>query len=326
MPGGQGVLFTAWNGTPERSRIAVVSVSDGHVSTLVPGGTQPRFAPTGHLVFAVGGTLRAVRFDPARLAVMGTPVPVVEGVGMTALGAAHYALSSTGSLVYVPGPVGSTATGQLSLGFFDRTGAAEPLKVPPGAYQLPRLSPDGKRIAFGSDDGKDATIWIYDLSGASAVRRLTFDGHNRFPVWSADGQRVTFQSDREKDLGIFWQRADGTGPAERLATAEEGTSYMPEAWSPDGARLLYNATGKDSMTTLWTWSLKDRKAERFDAVVSPVGPAGALTGAVFAPDGKWVAYASGEGRRTPAVYVQPFPTTGAKYQISKNEEAGHHPV
>ena len=191
---------------------------------------------------------------------------------MTATGAAHYALSSTGALAYVPGPVGSTATGQLSLGFVDRTGAAEPLKVPPGPYQLPRLSPDGKRIAFGSDDGKEATIWIYDLSGASAVRRLTFDaqGHNRFPVWSADGQRVTFQSDREKDVGIFWQRADGTGTAERLATAEEGTSYIPEAWSSDGTRLLYNATGKDSMTTLWTWSPKDKKAERFGAVVSPV--------------------------------------------------------
>ena len=272
LPGGQGVLFTTWNGAPERSGIAVVSLSDGQVSTLVPGGTQPRFAPSGHLVFAVGGTLRAVRFDPTRLSVIGNPVPVVEGVGMTAFGAAHYAISSTGSLVYVSGPVGSTTGPVMSLGFFDRKGAAELLKVRPGAYQLPRLSPDGTRIAFGSDDGKEATIWIYDLSGASAVRRLTFEGQgrNRFPVWSADSQRVTFQSDREKDLGIFWQRADGGGTAERLATADEGTSYIPEAWSPDCTRLLYNASGKDSMTALWTFSLKDRKAERFDSVVSRV--------------------------------------------------------
>ncbi len=53
-------------------------------------------------------------------------------------------------------------------------------------------------------------MWIYDLSGASAPRRLTFGGKNRFPIWSADGERVAFQSDREGDLGIFWQRADGT--------------------------------------------------------------------------------------------------------------------
>ena len=107
------------------------------------------------------------------------------------------------------------------------------------------------------------------------------------------------------------------------AKADEGTSYIPEAWSPDGTRLLYNATGKDSMTALWTFSLKDKKAERFDAVVSPMG---VVTGAVFSPDGKWVAYASREGRISSAVYVQPFPPTGAKYQISKNEDFGAHPV
>ena len=45
---------------------------------------------------------------------------------------------------------------------------------------------------------------------------------------------------------------------------------------------------------------------------------------MFSHDGKWVAYTSGEGRI--AVYVQPFPPTGAKYQISKNEDLGHHPV
>ena len=69
--------------------------------------------------------------------------------------------------------------------------------------------------------------------------------------------------------------------------------------------------------------MKDRKAVRFGAVESP---ATTLTGAVFSPDGRWVAYASREGRRLSALYVEPFPPTGAKYQISKNAEDGHHPV
>src|SRR5713101_1984253 len=47
---------------------------------------------------------------------------------------------------------------------------------------------------------------------------------------------------------------------------------------------------------------------------------------VFSPDGRWVAYASQEGRLSSAVYVQPFPPTGAKYQISKNADDGHHPI
>ena len=71
------------------------------------------------------------------------------------------------------------------------------------------MSPDGTRIAFGTDDGKEAIIYIYDLSGASGMQRLTFGGNNRFPIWSADSKRVAFQSDRDGDLAIFWQPADG---------------------------------------------------------------------------------------------------------------------
>jgi len=207
---------------------------------------------------------------------------------------------------------------------FDRKGGSELLKIQPGAYQTPRMSPDGKRIAFGSDDGKEASIWIYELSGTSSTRRLTFEGqgHNRFPVWSANGQRVAFQSDREGDLGIFWQQADGTGTAERLTKADEGVSHIPESWAPGGDRFLYNA-GKGGANSLWVFSLKDGKAARFDAVESP---GRTLTGAVFSPDGRWVAYASQEGRALSAVYVQPFPPTGAKYQISKDTDDGHHPV
>lgn len=275
-------------------------------------------------MYALGGIVFAVPFDVKRMMPSGGPVPIVEGV-RRALGAgtAIFGISDTGLLAYVPGPV-STTSNQLNIGLFDRKGGSTLLKIQPGAYQLPRMSPDGKRVAFGSDDGKEASIWIYELSGTSSMRRVTFEGQgrNRFPVWSADSQRVAFQSDREGDLGIFWQRADGAGTAERLTKADEGVSHIPESWAPDGERFLYNE-GKGGATFLWVFSLKDRKAVRFGAVESP---ATTLTGAVFSPDGRWVAYASREGRTSSAVYVQPFPPTGAKYQISKNAEDGHHPM
>ena len=89
--------------------------------------------------------------------------------------------------------------------------------------------------------GRTAVVSTYELSGASAVQRLTFGGNNRFPIWSADGQRVTFQSDREGDPAIFWQPAIG-GTAERLTKPDPGTSHMPESWSPDGNVLLFSAT------------------------------------------------------------------------------------
>ena len=117
-------------------------------------------------------------------------------------------------------------------------------------------------------------------------------------------------------------QADGTGSVERLTVAESGAAHIPESWSPDGTRLLYNAA-KDGRTALWVLNVVTRRAEPFGGVTSP---SSTLTGAVFSPDGKWVAYASSDQRQYSAVFVQPFPATGARYQISSNQDDGHHPA
>src|SRR5262249_13691233 len=155
-------------------------------------------------VYARGGVLFAVQFDLRRLEIVGSQAPVLEGVARGLDGSAQYSISNSGSIAYIPGPT-STQTSTIAL--IERSGEVKPLGLPPRPYANPRISPDGKRIAFGTDDGKEAIIWIYDLSGVTAMRQLTLVGSNRFPVWSADGQRVLFQSNREGDLGIFWQRA-----------------------------------------------------------------------------------------------------------------------
>ena len=191
----------------------------------------------------MAGVLFAVPFDLKRLEVTGGPVPIVEGVWRAPsanAGAALFSVSDTGSLIYVPGPAAASSD-QSGLALIDRKGVVTPLKVPPGVYEYPRVSPDGTRLAFGTSDGKQAVISTYELSGASAVRQLTFEGNNRFPIWSADGLRVAFQSDRQGDPAVFWQAADG-GTAERLTTPDPGTSHTPESWSPDGDVLLFSAT------------------------------------------------------------------------------------
>ena len=170
----------------------------GRTQNLIEGGSHARYVPTGHLVFARGGVLFAVPFDLKRLEVTGGQVPIVEGVWRTASansGAALFSVSDTGSLIYVPGPAAASSA-QSGLALIDRKGVAAPLKVPPDVYEYPRVSPDGTRLVFGTSDGKQAVVSTYELSGASAVRRLTFEGNNRFPIWSADGRRVAFQSDR----------------------------------------------------------------------------------------------------------------------------------
>ncbi len=326
LPDGDTILFTLATGTaPERwdeAQIVAQSLRSGERKILVEGGSDGRYVPTGHLLYAIGGIVFALPMDLRQLEVTGGPVPIIEGIKRAAginLGAvAQLDFSRTGSLVYMPGPV-STGAAQLDLALIDRKGGVEPLNLPPGSYQHPRVSPDGREIAFATDDGKEAIVWIYELGGTAAMRRLTFGGRNRFPIWSADGQRIAFQSDREGDRGIFWQRADGSGSPERLTKPDQGTAHVPESWSPTSDLFLFGVT-RESSVSLWTFSLRERKATPFADVQSP-NP----TNAAFSPDGRWVAYTVQEGAVN-GVYVQPFPATGAKYQVSKANTLTLHPV
>jgi eukaryotic-like serine/threonine-protein kinase len=325
LPGGETLLFTLTTGPTtdrwDKADIVAQSLKTGERKRLLAGGSDARYLPTGHLVYALAGTLFAVAFDAARLEVIGGSVPVVEGVrrspGATS-GAAQYDVSATGTIVYMPGPA-SSARQEIVLA--DRKGTTEPLKLAAGPYEVPRMSPDGKRIAFSTENEKEAIVWTYDVSGTSQATRLTYDGKNRYPVWSADSRRVTFQSDREGDLGIFWQAADGTGAVERLTKPNPGESHEPESWSPKTNRFLLFHVRKGSDVSLWVLSMPEKKISPFGAVTSVLSP----TGAVFSPDGRWVAYTSTSSTRT-TVYVQPFPATGAKYELPQRGSDVPHEV
>jgi eukaryotic-like serine/threonine-protein kinase len=175
LPGGKAVLFAAGPTavTFTNAQVAVQSIGTGERRNLVQGGMSPRYAPSGHLVYAQGGSLMAVPFDPQRLEVTGTAVPVVEGVLQSPVnGAAQYSVSATGSLVYVPGGIRAT---QLQLVWVNRNGTEQPLAAPGHAYFNPRLSPDGRRVAVGITES-ESQIWLYDLS-RDTLTRFTFEGN-----------------------------------------------------------------------------------------------------------------------------------------------------
>lgn len=319
LPEGRGLLFSIASGSSAdrfetSGRIVVQSLQSSERKVLIAGGSDATYLPTGHLIYALNGVMYVTRFDLATLNVVGSPVPIVQGVsrGITT-GIAQLVVSANGTLVYIPGPV-TSGVGQRDLALLDRSGKLQPLKLPPGPYSNPRVSPDGKYVAFENTNGKETAVWIYALSGAIQMRRLTFGGQNRSPVWSHDSERITFQSDRESDLAIFWQRADGTGPVERLTKPDPGAAHHPDSWSPSGDTLLFT-TAKDSKFSVWTLSMRDRKTAPYGGLESTV-----LISPVFSPNGRWVAYTSLEAGAS-QVFVQPFPSTGTKFQISKNN--GH---
>jgi eukaryotic-like serine/threonine-protein kinase len=321
LPGGDWLLFTiataATSDGWDKAQIVVQSLKTAERKTLISGGSDGRYLPTGHIVYALSGVLFAVSFDPHALTVTGGPVPAVEsGVKRSNSGnlaTTHLSISSTGSLVFVSGPA-STASGRFDLALFGRDGTVQKLKLPPAQYESPRLSPNGRQIAVGTDDGKDASVWIYDVSGAASIRRLTtLGGRNRVPVWSPDGEHVAFQSDSEGDLAIFWQRADGTAPAERLTKPDKDTADVPESWSPDGKTLLFSVA-KGSTYTVSALSFPDKKVSALAGIASAQPPS-----AAFSPDGRWVAYSmEPPGSAARSLNVQPFPPTGVPYQIARS--------
>ena len=91
LPGGNTVLFTITNTQGiENSQIALFDMETGGHRILIPGGSGARYVASGHIVYGVAGTLRAVPFDLDSLEVRGTPVPVVHGVVTQNTGAASF--------------------------------------------------------------------------------------------------------------------------------------------------------------------------------------------------------------------------------------------
>jgi roadblock/LC7 domain-containing protein len=315
LPGGQAVLFSAAkSATWDTAQVQVQSLDGGARKTLVENASDGRYLPTGHLVYAVQGVLLVAPFDLGSLSVTGAPVPLVQGVtrSLSTIGGAQYTSSQTGVLAFEPGPVATASSaGAQDLVIVDRQGKTQPVGLPPGAYDSPRVSPDGRFVAFDASDTNGRQVWIAALGGGTAMRQLTFTGHNQDPIWSPDGKWVAFQSDRDGDHAIFRKRADGSAVAERLTKPESSAEHVPQAFSPDGLHLLYSLV-RDGHWTLWAMNMKDKTATAFGAVSSA-----ALVEAAFSPDGKWVAYQSnGEsGTSEEQTFLQPFPATGAKYLV-----------
>ena len=328
LPGGDWVLLTVARGRApgqwDEAQVVAQSISSGERRILVENGRDARYVTSGHLVFARGGMLFAAPLDVNRVEVTMPAIPVLDGLRRSAAnGTAHFSISESGTLIYLPGPTGLDGRGaRVEVVIANRDGAIERLPLPAGPYDHPRVSPDGRRLVFGTT-GQDQNIWIYELAGPTAARRLTIGGKNRFPIWSADGRRVVFQSDREGAPALYWQVADGSGTPERLTQPDPGMAHIPDAWVPGQDRFLFSVV-KESARTLWTFSVRDRTSERVDGIETADAVPRATA---VSPDGKWIVYVASdiEVAQSRGIFVQPIPPTGATYQVSERS-TGQQPV
>jgi Tol biopolymer transport system component len=203
------------------------------------------------------------------------------------------------------------ANAQFKLVWVDRKGAEQPLPAPPHNYVMPRVSPDGQRVAAGIEEA-DGQIWVYNLS-RDTLTRLTFEGTNNIdPVWTPDGKKIAFKGNQNR---LYWQPADGSGPPEELTKSEFGPNSVPGSFSPDGQVLAF--MGNNPSFDLYTLPLSDRKPQPFLRTSSN------QTAPRFSPDGHFIAYASNESGRY-EIYARPYPGPGGKWQIST--DGGGEPV
>ena len=261
--------------------------------------------------------MRAVGFDADRLTVTSdAALPVLENVLVTAAGSAYFGIADTGTLVYLSP---QAAAREVTLALVDPAGQAEALGVPTSAsYNYPRVSPDGDRVAYTARYTDGDGIAVYEIGSDTAPLRLTFGGGSRYQVWSADGHRIMFQSERDGFPGIFSQSIDGAGAAERLTTPAEGERHIPDSASSDGAWLSFTVV-RDQVSEVWRLALASGETEPL-----VVAPGAQVAQSVFSPNAQWLAYQSNETGED-EIFVQPFPPTGAKYQVPSTLD-NHHPI
>jgi serine/threonine protein kinase/Tol biopolymer transport system component len=305
LPGGKSVLLTIWTGgTLDDSRIAIADLASGRVRTLFTGGTDARYVPSGHIVYARGGSVLAVPFDGRRLEVTGPPVTVLGGVlsGLSN-GESQFDCSLDGLLAYVPG---DAQVNTRMLVWVDRTGASVPASDIRRNFTEPALSPDGRRLAV-TVEGFTFDVWVLEFARRT-LTRMSFGEDDASATWTRDGKRIAWSSSRGGVPNLFWRSSDGSGSDERLTTSTH--PQFPSSFSPDGKALLFVDGDRSTGADLWVLPLEGERTPR-PFLRTPFKEREGS----FSPDGKWIAYTSNESGRE-EVYVSPFPGGGGRVQIS----------
>jgi len=313
LPDGRHFVFTGIVGTccpaAKPGRIRLGDLDSTETSTLVEVDSSAAYA-SGHLLFDREGTLMAQPFDPASRRLSGDAFPIAERVGSEGSRYASFSVSPTGVMVSargVPRPM-------TRLTWMDRTGRTLGTVGEPAMFTSIALSSDERRIVAGITAGDNRDIWILDVTRGTSARFTFEPGTSNFALWSADDTQIVFAGNRNGRPGLQVKRVEGTTKEQLLLAPDSaGGALSPTHSSTDGRYLIFSrAQGVRGSTDIWALPLTgDRKP--FPVIQTP----GIETNGVLSPNGRWIAYQASEGAPT-EIFVQPFPPTGGKFQVSRN--------
>jgi len=316
LPGAHAVLFAAFGtqGGIDASNIVAQPLPSGPSKIVLRGAHYARYLRSGYLVYAQGATLFAIPFDVNRLEVTGQPIAIVQSVKTyTVSGASVFAVSEAGTLAYVPGDLIGTEAPMM---WMHRDGTMAPMRSVPRDWRAPQFSPDGERIAFHLDDGRQLDVYTYEWTRDFTTRLTSDSAVDAYPVWSPDGRTIVFASSRgaRQLANLYWVAADGSGEPRRLT--ESDNRQLATSWHPSGKFLAF-----DEQISPRQWDLMVLPMDTSGSGWTAGPPTRVMSKiaqrptAVFSPDGRWLAYTSNESGRS-EVFVRSFPGPGAQWQVS----------
>ena len=301
LPDGDHVLFTAYRTPLDTATIEVLTISSGERRVILTGGVYGFYVPTGHLLFAVGESIRAVPFELDTLRVNGVPRTVVDDVAMNLTdGAAAFDVSETGTLAYLPV---DSYVAETNVVLVDRAGKESSALPKADRYTNPRLSPDGSRLSVDIRSANSpGDIWVFEVGRSGGTRLTADEGRDFGAEWTPDGKELIFSSERPF-FDLYRRAADATRPEEPLLA---GTyDHYTGSVSPDGKLFTFVLAVPGG--ELWTVNLQGPpKAARYFANGFNLGhPA-------ISPNGRWMAYDSDESGQGVDVFIQSFPDPNQK--------------
>lgn len=281
----------------------MLDLETGAVQQLGLEGGQPRYLPTGHILYGRDDALWAVPFNVATGQVTGDPRIVQRRVGVARIsGSVEATVSDTGTLVYVEAPPSRAHR----LVVLDHAGNERILREEPGGLHSPRFSPDGERVVAADDN---ESPWVYELSQRSWAP-VAAEGSFASYAW-ADDQTITYSV----GTALFSLRIDGRGRPQELWKSEHGLLH-PLDWSPDGTMLAFQEKSPETGADIWLLKIEEggtRGAAPFRNTEY------AEEDARFSPDGQWIAYNSNE-HGSLQVYLTSVSQPSSHYPVSGSSQ------